>query len=149
MLLRAALVIASVLTVAPAFADPMNADEARRFVVGKLFSFSCFEGTSGVGRVHPDGAVSGIVRFGGAPAARYVNLPAGTLRVRGQAVCGYLGGSETCFDLYRVDGQTFRGAIAGLGLFSCQFTRRAGRAEFVKNPSQPRSIQPELASKTR
>src|SRR5689334_21398569 len=103
MLLRAVLVLAGVLTVAPAIADPMGADEARRFVIGKLFSFNCFEGTSGVGRVHPDGAVSGIVRFGGSPAARYVNLPAGTLRARCEAVCGYLGGSETCFDLYRLD----------------------------------------------
>ena len=148
MLLRAALVLAGVLTLAPAFADSMNADDARRFVVGKLFSFTCFEGTSGVGRVHPDGAVSGIVRFGGANASRYVNLPPGTLRARGETVCGYLGGSETCFDLYRVDAQTFRGSLAGLGLFSCQFTRREGRAEFVKN-LPPRSIKPDLAPKPR
>jgi hypothetical protein len=29
----------------PAVAGNMGADEARRFVVGNLFSFTCFEGT--------------------------------------------------------------------------------------------------------
>ncbi len=145
MLMRVAIVLAGVLAAVPAFAGSMNADEARHFVIGKLFSFNCFEGTSGTGRVHPDGSVSGIVRFGGASGARYVTLPPGTLRVRGEAVCGAMGGMETCFDLYRTDGQSFRGAISGLGFASCQFTRRTGRAELVRN-SLPRSIQPELAA---
>ena len=148
MLMRVAVVVAGVLAAMPALAGSMNADEARRFVIGKVFSFNCFEGTSGAGRVHPDGAVTGMVRFGGTSGTRYVTLPPGTLRVRGEAVCGALGGSETCFDLYRLDGQSFRGSISGLGLFSCQFTRRAGRAELVKN-SAPRSIQPELAASNR
>src|SRR5437763_15900771 len=99
MLMRV-LVVAGVLAAAPAFAGPMNADEARRFVTGKLFSFNCFEGTSGTGRVHPDGSVSGIVRFGGASGARYVTLPAGTLRVRGGAGCALMGSGVPCFDLY-------------------------------------------------
>jgi hypothetical protein len=143
MLMRV-IVLAGVLAAAPAVAGPMNADEARRFVIGKLFSFNCFEGTSGAGRVNSDGSVSGMVRFGGTTAVRYVSLPPGTLRVRGAAICGVLGGNETCFDLYRTDAQSFRGAIAGLGLFSCQFTRRTGRAELVRNT--PRPILPELAA---
>ena len=147
MLVRVAIVLAGVLAAVPAFAGQMNADEARRFVIGKLFSFNCFEGTSGAGRVHPDGSVSGIVRFGGASGARYVTLPPGTLRVRGQTICGLMGGFETCFDLYRTDIQGFRGSISGLGFASCQFTNRGGRAELVKN-SRPRSIQPELAAST-
>ena len=148
MLMRVAMVLAGVLVALPAFAGPMNADEARRFVTGKLFSFNCFEGTSGTGRVHPDGSVSGIVRFGGASGARYVTLPAGTLRVRGEAVCALMGSMETCFDLYRTDAQSFRGSLSGLGFASCQFTRRTGRAEMVKS-SSPRSILPELAASTR
>ena len=114
MLVRLAIVLAGMLVTVPAFAGPMSSDEARRFVIGKLFSFNCFEGTSGAGRVHPDGSVSGIVRFGGASGARYVTLPPGTLRVRGEAVCGLMGGMETCFDLYRTDVQGFRGASGGL-----------------------------------
>src|SRR6266540_2428539 len=107
MFTRVLIVSAGLLAAAPALAGPMGADEARRFVIGKLFSFNCFEGTSGAGRVHPDGSVSGIVRFGGASGARYVTLPPGTLRVRGQTICGLMGGMETCFDLYRTDGQSF------------------------------------------
>jgi hypothetical protein len=145
MLVRIAIVVAGVLAAVPAFAGSMNADEARHFVIGKLFSFNCFEGTAGTGRVQPDGSVTGIVRFGGASGARYVTLPPGTLRVRGEAVCGVMGGMQTCFDLYRVDAQSFRGSISGLGFASCQFTRRAGRAELVRS-SAPRSIQPELAA---
>ena len=103
MLMRVAVVVAGVLAAVPALAGSMNADEARRFVIGKVFSFNCFEGTSGAGRVHPDGAVTGMVRFGGTSGTRYVTLPPGTLRVRGEAVCGALGGSETCFDLYRTE----------------------------------------------
>src|ERR1051326_919556 len=146
-MLRVAIVLAGVLAAVPAFAGPMNADEARHFVVGKLFTFNCFEGTAGTGRVQPDGSVSGIVRFGGAAAARYVSLPAGTLRVRGATVCGAMGGMETCFDLDRTDAQSFRGSISGLGFASCQFTRRAGRAELVRR-RMPRPIQPELAAST-
>ena len=147
MLARVALVLAGVLVASPALAGPMNADEARRFVIGKLFSFNCFEGTAGAGRVQPDGSVVGLVRFGGATGARYVTLPPGTLHVRGETVCGTMGGMETCFDLYRTDAQSFRGSISGLGFAYCQFTHRGGRAELVK-PSRPRSIQPELAAKT-
>ena len=142
---RIAVIVAGVLATLPAMAGEMNPRDAERFVVGKLFSFNCFEGTAGTGRVHPDGSVSGIVRFGGASGARYVALPAGTLRVRGQAVCALMGSMETCFDLYRTDAQSFRGSLSGLGFASCQFTNRGGRAELVKT-SRPRSIQPELAA---
>src|SRR5438477_12765997 len=119
MLMRVAVVVAGVLAAVPALAGSMNADEARRFVIGKVFSFNCFEGTSGAGRVHPDGSVSGIVRFGGASGARYVTLPPGTLRVRGQTICGLMGGFETCFDLYRTDVQSFRGSISRVRFAAC------------------------------
>ena len=36
----------------PAMAgQTMNADEARRFVAGKVFAFRCFDGTRGAGRI--------------------------------------------------------------------------------------------------
>src|SRR5258707_6841377 len=40
--------------VAPALAGMMNADEARKFVAGKVFAFTCFDGTRGAGRVLDD-----------------------------------------------------------------------------------------------
>ena len=55
----ARLVLGSVLAaavVAPVLAgQTMNADEARRFVSGKVFAFTCFDGTRGAGRILDDG----------------------------------------------------------------------------------------------
>jgi hypothetical protein len=63
MVVRAAVVLGSLLAVTPVLAEPMNADAARRFVAGKLFSFTCFEGSSGTGRIFNDGSVAGVVRM--------------------------------------------------------------------------------------
>lgn len=132
-ILMACLFVAVSVAALPAVAGEMKAEEARRFVVGKLFSFSCFEGSSGAGRIFDDGSVTGVVRFQGTGAARYVTLPAGTLRVKGESVCASLRGMafEPCFNLVQTDQHSFRGSISGLGFASCQFTRRGGRAEFA------------------
>jgi hypothetical protein len=125
----------------------MNAEEARRFIVGKLFSFKCFDGTSGIGRVYSDGSASGIIQFAGRPEARYVKLPTATLRARGETVCALLDERETCFDLDRTDAGSFRGAISGLGLFSCQFTAQNEVPKLVE--SAPLSIKSERAGRRR
>ena len=36
-------------TVMPALAGAMTAEEARKFVMGKVFAFSCVDGTRGAG----------------------------------------------------------------------------------------------------
>ena len=36
---------------APVFAETLNADEARKFVANKMFAFTCFDGTKGVGKI--------------------------------------------------------------------------------------------------
>ena len=59
-----------------------GADEARRFIAGKHFSYNCFEGTNGHGRIYADGSVAGYIQIGGSGPRRYVVLPAGTLRVQ-------------------------------------------------------------------
>src|SRR6266498_3623749 len=74
----------------PAMAAEMRADEARRFVIESLFSFTCFEGTSGEGRIRADGSVEGAIRIGGSGPTRYASLPPGTLRVRGESICAML-----------------------------------------------------------
>ena len=48
--------------IVPAKAENMNADEARKFVAGKLFAFDCFDGTKGIGKILDDGSVQGNVR---------------------------------------------------------------------------------------
>jgi hypothetical protein len=131
---------AGVLAASTAGAGDMRTDEAKRFIAGKLYSFRCFEGTAGVGRIQHDGSVIGVIRFGGAGTLRYVNLPAGTLRVKGEYWCASLKGIsfEPCFDLVKVDDYSFRGSLTGLGFAYCNFTRRA-RADFIRTSAAPAS----------
>jgi hypothetical protein len=146
-ILRIVVTLACLIAALPARAVELKAEEARRLVVGKLFSFNCFEGTTGAGRVLADGSVSGIVRFQGSRAFRYVNLPANTLRVHGESVCASVRGMaiEPCFTLNQLDERTFKGAVTGLSFASCQFTRRSGRGDLVHTSSAPRSIHSTVA----
>ena len=143
--------VASLWAAVPAVAGNMGADEARRFVVGNLFSFTCFEGTSGEGRVYADGSVGGVIRLGGSGPTRYATLPPGTLRIRGDAICALISGMpfEVCFDLDRTDAKSFRGSLAAMSpLASCQFTKPAGRAGMARS-SLPLPIQPTVATSGR
>jgi hypothetical protein len=49
-MLRSIALTAGLLAALPAMAGEMGADEARRFVIGKMFTYTCFEGTRGL---HP------------------------------------------------------------------------------------------------
>jgi hypothetical protein len=100
-MVRGVALLVGLLAAVPAVAGEMSADEARRFVIGKLFSYTCFEGTRGQGRVHADGSVVGSVQFRGEGQVRYAALPAGTLQVRGESVCASLRGLpiQPCFNL--------------------------------------------------
>ena len=53
--------VLAVSVAAPAMAGPMTADEVRKFVAGKVFAFTCFDGTRGAGRVLDDGGAIGAV----------------------------------------------------------------------------------------
>ena len=89
-MLRCVALTAGLLAALPAIAGEMSADEARRFVIGKMFSYTCFEGTRGQGRVNSDGSVAGSVQFQGSGPVRYAHLPANTLQVKGESVCASL-----------------------------------------------------------
>lgn len=110
----------------PAFAGDMTAEEARRFVIGKYFTYTCFEGTRGGGRVHSDGSVVGTIQFRGNGPVRFAQMPAGTLNVKGERVCASVKGLpiEPCFNLKQTSETSFRGAISGLGFAYCEFQRR-------------------------
>src|SRR5262245_22874098 len=109
----------------PAAAGEMSADDARRFVIGKMFSYTCFEGTRGQGRINSDGSVAGTIQVQGSGPVRFANLPANTLQLRGESVCATLRGMmfQPCFSLQRTSENSFRGAISGLGFAYCEFTR--------------------------
>jgi hypothetical protein len=130
MIARLAIVAAALLAAGSASAETMTAAAARRFVAGKLFAYNCFDGSRGAGRIYGDGSVIGTIQFHGAGPVRSVWLPAGTLRVRGEAVCAALPGAlfQPCFNLERMSDHSFRGSVAGLGFAYCDFTRRVSVA---------------------
>lgn len=114
----------TLLAASPASAEQMSAEEARAFVVGRTFSFSCFEGSRGAGLVYADGSVAGTISLR-QKQARYMRLPANTLRVRDGAVCGFLKGMafEPCFNVVRTGPSSFRGTLAGVETMWCDFER--------------------------
>jgi hypothetical protein len=133
----------------------MKAEEARAFVVGKLFAFNCFEGTKGVGRIHADGSVAGTIQFRGTGPVRWAQLPAGTVNVKGEAVCANVRGMpfQPCFNLLKTSNKSFRGSVSGLGFAACDFNRR-GPVEVAtasalpdnEQVSQPLSLRSTLST---
>ena len=123
-----ALLVAASPALAQSMAQSMNADAARRFIIGKLFAFNCFDGSKGAGRIYGDGSIIGTIQLQGSGPVDSVQLPAGTLKMKGEAVCASLKGIaiEPCFDLNRTDDQSFRGSVSGLRVAYCDFTRIAG-----------------------
>jgi hypothetical protein len=123
----------------------MNADEARKFVAGKVFAFTCFDGTRGAGRVFDDGGAAGAVQFSGSGPARNMRLPVNTLQVRGQAICASIKGLpfEPCFNLEKSDERSFRGSVSGLGFAYCDFRHQGGRGQMLmaRTLSHPRSLR--------
>lgn len=123
---RKAFLVLFLLAATPAAAQEyMNATAARSFVAGRLFSYSCFDGTIGAGRIFNDGSVAGTIRVFGQGPVRYLRLPEGTLYERGERICARLNGLffEPCFNLTRTDEKSFRGAVSGLGFMYCDFNR--------------------------
>jgi hypothetical protein len=129
-------VLAALASAAPAAAENIDADEARRFIAGRQFTYQCFEGTTGKGRINADGSVAGYISIRGTQAPRFVVLPAGTLRVKGDQYCASVRGLpfEPCFYLDRTSPQTFRGAVSGFGFAYCDFSRRSARADVTSPP---------------
>ena len=123
-------------------------DAARRFVADKLFAFNCFDGSRGAGRINADGSVVGTIQFRGAGPARTVALPAGTLRVRGEAVCASLKGMafEPCFALEKTAERSFRGSWMGFAY--CDFTQHMSVAGMSsrRNSSEPLSLEAAASS---
>jgi hypothetical protein len=127
----------------PASAEELRVNEARQFIAGKHFAYSCFDGTSGNGRIYADGSVAGYIQVGGSGPRRYVVLPTGTLRPTGDRYCASLRGLpfEPCFNIERTSQVSFRGSISGLGFAYCNFTRQGSRAD-LRRP-RPRDIRAE------
>ena len=123
-------------------AEELGPEQARAFVVGKLFSYTCFEGTAGVGRIFADGSVGGTIRMRGKGPPRFATLPAGTIRVDGQSMCAHLAGLPftPCFRVDRIDYKSFRGSLAGLNFAYCDFYQRIPRSQLISHRSEPPAV---------
>jgi hypothetical protein len=137
----------AVASIVPAMAGQMNAEEAKRFVTGKVFTFTCFDGTRGAGRILEDMGALGSVQFSGSGPIRHVRLPGNTLQIRGQAVCASLRGIpfEPCFNLDKQDEVSFRGSVSGMSFAYCDFHNKGGAqmlmARAVVHPRSRRPVE--------
>src|ERR1700740_341187 len=131
--------------ITPALAGMMTADEARKFVAGKVFAFTCFDGTRGAGRVLDDMGAAGAVQFSGAGPVRRMRLPGNTLQVRGQSVCASIKGIpfEPCFNLDKKDEVSFRGSVSGMSFAYCDFHHQGGATQMLmaRAVARPRSLR--------
>jgi hypothetical protein len=130
--------------ITPALAGMMSAEEARRFVAGKVFAFTCFDGTRGSGRILDDMGAAGAVQFSGSGPIKRIRLPGNTLQIRGQAVCASLHGLpfEPCFNLDKKDDRSFRGSVSGMGFAYCDFRHQGGGQQMLmaRAVARPRAL---------
>jgi hypothetical protein len=152
MLVRVAIVCAlgiEILLAGWAAAEDLGPEQARAFVVGKLFSYTCFDGTAGMGRILSDGSVVGTIRIHGEGETRFAELPSGTIRVDGPTICAHLSGLlfTPCFKVQKIDYRSFRGSIAGLDFAYCDFNQRSPRAHLASSPTNAPVARPILTAR--
>ena len=78
---RCVVVFACVLGAVSAIAEELGPEQAKAFVAGKLFAYTCFDGTVGTARILSDGSVVGTIRPEARGDARFITLPPGTIKV--------------------------------------------------------------------
>jgi hypothetical protein len=142
MLSRVAVVAcACILAAASAMAEELGPEQAKAFVVGKLFAYTCFDGTAGMGRIFADGSVIGTIRPGGRGEVRFASLPPGTIKVEGTSMCAHLSGMplQPCFRVEKIDYRSFRGSVAGLGFAYCDFSQHNARAQIISRAPELRT----------
>ena len=137
--------------------EVLKPEQAKMFVADKMFSYTCFDGTTGAGRIHADGSVVGSIRMRGQGPSRFVTLPTNTIRIQPNSICASLRGMpfSPCFNVEKIDNRTFRGSVSGFGFAYCDFTQRGRvltadapvplRAKIMSRP-RPQSIRSAAAS---
>ena len=148
MLVRSVVVLLAGLGLAlPAAASEMKPEDAKRFVSGKLFSYTCFEGTTGLGRIQPDGSVAGTISIRGTAPPRYIVLPANTIRIDPQSICASVRGVafQPCFNVQQTSQASFRGSLSGFGFAYCDFVRVNSRVQMAKPTSKFKVARPGAA----
>lgn len=128
----------------------MNASAAREFIAGRMFHYTCFDGTNGSGRVFDDGSLAGTMRVFGRGQKHYLRLPAGTLYINNDRVCATVRGLyfSPCFNLTKTSETSFRGAVSGLSFMRCDFNR-GGRTQIARKRGARSAPQGALAGAAR
>src|SRR5262249_57073160 len=130
--------VVGVSLLAPAAAAEMRPDEAKRFIAGKLFSYTCFDGTHGAGRIHADGSVVGTMQVNSG-RMRFVALPAGTIRLTSDSICASLPRAlfQPCFNVVQTSPSSFRGSLKALSFAYCDFVRHNPRMALAGSEAEP------------
>lgn len=114
----------------------LTASDTREFVAGKFFYYTCFDGTSGAGRIQADGSAIGTLQPGGSDRVRNVALPVGTLMEKNGRYCANLKGLafEPCFTITKTGRNSFRGSINGMNFMSCEFSSNRTQVARKRGP---------------
>jgi len=129
---------------APAAAAEMKPEEAKRFIAGKLFSYSCFDGTRGAGRIQADGSVAGTMQVNSG-RMRFIALPAGTIKLTSNSICATLPHSlfQPCFNVVQTSPNSFRGSLKAFSFAYCDFVRHNPRLNFARDETAPaQTVEP-------
>jgi hypothetical protein len=123
---------------APAVAAEMKPEEAKRFIAGKLFSYTCFDGTRGAGRIHADGSVVGTMQVNSG-RVKFVALPAGTIKLSSDSICASLPNAifQPCFNVVQTSPNSFRGSLKALSFAYCDFVRHNSRMALAGTETLP------------
>jgi hypothetical protein len=127
----------------PGMAQSLNPEQARQFIAGKMFAFTCVDGTRGAGRIHQDGSVAGSIQFAGAGPVRHARLPVNTIQV-GSQVCASLKGLPftPCFNIDKTGEATFRGSVQGMSSLAwCEFRKHGNSLLVARAERGPRSLR--------
>ena len=128
----------------PVAAESLNPEQARQFIAGKMFAFTCVDGSRGAGRIHHDGSVAGSIQFAGAGPVRYARLPVNTVQVGATQVCASLKGVPftPCFNLDKTSEATFRGSVQGMASFAwCEFRKHGNSLLVARAERGPMSLR--------
>jgi hypothetical protein len=128
----------------PSLAQSLNPEQARQFIAGKMFAFTCVDGTRGAGRIHHDGSVAGSVQFAGSGPVRHARLPGNTIQVGATQVCAQLKGLPftPCFNIDKTSEGSFRGSVQGMSSFAwCEFRKHGNSLLVARAERGPTSLR--------
>lgn len=125
--LFAVMILVGVAFASPVFASELQPLQAKHFIVGKLWSYRCFDGTKGSGRALADGSIGGTFQERGSGPTLTRSLPPGTIKADAYSICApghrFMGLFTPCFTVNQRDEQRFRGSIVWLPFLYCDFER--------------------------